>query len=119
MGQIFRRRVNPLDTYRPTEVDEEQASSYLSWVAHPQSKSRWDKVKGYVHKYRALDIKQFKLNCIVGRGAIGTVYLCKFAKDKQYYAIKSMRRSSIIHRQAADRVRQELKILEKVRAVPP
>jgi|EP00945_MAST-04E_sp_MAST-4E-sp1_P001467 serine/threonine protein kinase len=123
MGQAFRRRVNPLDVYRPTEVDEEKDSSVLRWIAHPQpkgtsGKTRWEKVKGFVHNYRSLGIKQFKLNCIVGRGAIGTVYLCKFSKDKQYYAMKSMRRSSIIHRQAADRVRRELEILKKMRFSP-
>ena len=121
MGATFAkfRKVNPTQAYKPTESCD--ALDYLDWIKHPPldaKQGRWKKVKDYVHMYRSLDAKQFEMKAIVGRGSIGTVWLVRFVKDGSFYALKSIRRSSIIHRKNAHRIKQELQILKTMRGSP-
>ena len=117
MGAIFQKKVSPLETYKPScAVDNTNTIEYLEWIAHPTlSTHGWSKIKKHVKKYRNLKSIDFDFKCILGRGTIGTVFLVKLKSDSKYYAIKSIRRSSIVHRQNADKIRRELEILNRLR----
>ena len=65
--------------------------------------------------FRSTDAKSFRYQCILGRGAAGTVRLVQHRSNKQFYALKCMRRSNICHRRAAERTRREIEMLRLAR----
>ena len=116
MVAIFQKKVSPLETYRPSTAVNGETQQYMDWVAHPAlSKVGWSSLKKHVKQYRNLSPKDFDFKCVLGRGTIGTVFLVKLRSNSKYYAIKSIRRSSIVHRQNADKIRRELDILKRLR----
>jgi protein-serine/threonine kinase len=116
MGAVFQKKISPLDTYKPTCTDNNDAGEYLDWIAHPKlSLNGWSNIKKHVKNYRNLKPLDFDFKCVLGRGTIGTVFLVKLKSDGKYYAVKSIRRSSIVHRRNADKIKRELKILNMLR----
>ena len=43
--------------------------------------------------------EEFELLKVLGRGAFGKVMLCQNKKNKQYYAVKSMRKENLIEKE--------------------
>ena len=96
-------------------MDNTNTIEYLEWIAHQLYQPMDGLNKKHVKKYRNLKSIDFDFKCILGRGTIGTVYLVKLKSDSKYYAVKSIRRLSIVHRQNADKIRRELEILNRLR----
>ena len=65
--------------------------------------------------FRGTDAKSFRYQCILGRGAAGTVRLVQHRSNKKFYALKCMRRSNICHRRAAERTKREIEMLRLAR----
>ena len=55
---------------------------------------------------------------VLGRGAIGMVFLVRQRNTNSYYALKRMRKSRIVRRKLENQVSREIKLLTEMKSNP-
>ncbi|KAI8973226.1 kinase-like domain-containing protein [Mycotypha africana] len=109
------------------EIDSNPPSNYNSDTDEPTPRKRHEheKIKQEVlldqdytvsTKERRVNRDDFQTICVLGRGAFGKVYLVKHKKSSELYAMKVLKKASlVVHGRQAIQAKTERQILEEVR----
>ncbi|KAI8881359.1 Pkinase-domain-containing protein [Backusella circina FSU 941] len=108
------------------QEDSNPPSNYNSDTDEPRPRKR-DPIARKKHKVelnqdfiattkRSVARDDFQTLCVLGRGAFGKVYLVKHEKTKELYAMKVLKKASlVVHGRQAQQAKTERQILEEVR----
>ncbi|KAI8077923.1 kinase-like domain-containing protein [Gilbertella persicaria] len=112
-------------TWRLQQQDSEPPSNYNSDTdeptprqRNPQEKAKQEVVldQDFAFSKRSVSRDDFQTLCVLGRGAFGKVFLVKHEKSKELYAMKVLKKASLVlHGRQATQAKTERQILEEVR----
>ena len=100
---------NIIEKINSLNISEKEKNKILEEINHQKSlKSRKNREKQTIHEYESL--------AIIGRGAFGEVHVCREIKTDNIYAIKKIKKETLIKKNQIIHIRSEQLFMSKVKS---
>ena len=100
---------NVIEKLNSMNINEKEKNKIIEEINHQKSlKSRKNREKQTIHEYESLSI--------IGRGAFGEVHVCREIKTGNIYAIKKIKKETLIKKNQIIHIRSEQLFMSKVKS---
>ena len=100
---------NVIEKLNSMNISEKEKNKIIDEINHQKSlKSRKNREKQTIHEYESLSI--------IGRGAFGEVHVCREIKTGNIYAIKKIKKETLIKKNQIIHIRSEQLFMSKVKS---